>query len=164
MFGIASIQGGQNAMSYRSSMQRCSTRWWAWVLILLGLPLVMLLWWWLRRRAEEEPAAAVRIELKAPSRVAEEPAPAPQPAPPTPDDLKRVEGIGPKISGLLQAAGITTFAQLAATDVGQLKRILKEAGTRANPGTWSEQAGLAAAGDWDALEALQTELKGGRRV
>jgi predicted flap endonuclease-1-like 5' DNA nuclease len=151
-------------MSYRSSMQRCSIRWWAWVLILLGLPLVVLLWWWLRRQAEEEPGPAVRIELKAPSRVAEEPTPVPQPAPPTPDDLKRVEGIGPKISSLLQTVGITTFAQLAATDVSQLKRILREAGTRANPSTWSEQAGLAAAGDWDALEALQAELKGGRRV
>jgi len=145
-------------------VQRCNIHWWTWVLVFLGLPLVVLLWWWLRRQAEGEPTPAVRIELKAPSRVAEEPAPAPQPAPPTPEDLKRVEGIGPKISGLLQAAGITTFAQLAATDIDQLKRILREAGTRANPSTWSEQAGLAAAGDWDALEALQAELKGGRRV
>lgn len=152
-------------MSYKSSMQRCSIRWWAWVLILLGLPLVMLLWWWLRRWAEEEPAVAVRIELKVPSRVAEEPAPVPQPAPPTPDDLKRVEGIGPKISGLLQAASITTFAQLAATDASQLRRILREAGiTIADPTTWPEQAALAASGKWDALAALQAELKGGRRV
>jgi large subunit ribosomal protein L21 len=128
------------------------------------LPLAVLLWWWLRRQAEEEPAPAVRIELKAPSRVVEEPAPIPQPAPPTPDDLRRVEGIGHKISGLLQAAGITTFAQLAATDAGQLRRILREAGIRANPSTWPEQAGLAAADNWDALEALQAELKGGRRV
>ncbi len=151
-------------MSCECSVERCSTRWWVWVLVLLGLPLAVLLWWWLRRRAEEEPASAVRIELKAPSRVAEEPAPVPQPAPPTPDDLRRVEGIGPKISGLLQAAGITTFAQLAATDTSQLRRILREAGIRANPSTWSEQAGLAASGRWDALAALQAELKGGRRV
>jgi predicted flap endonuclease-1-like 5' DNA nuclease len=152
-------------MSCKSSMQRGSIRWWAWVLIFLGLPLVVLLWWWLRRWAEEEPAAAVRIELKAPSRVTEEPAPAPQPAPPTPDDLKRVEGIGPKVSGLLQAASITTFAQLAATDASQLRRILREAGiTIADPTTWPEQAALAASGKWDALAALQAELKGGRRV
>ena len=112
-----------------------------------------------------EPYPAVRIELKGPSRVAEEPAPVPQPAPPTPVDLKRVEGIGPKISGLLQAAGITSFAQLAATDASQLRRILREAGiTIADPTTWPEQAALAASGKWDALAALQAGLKGGRRV
>jgi predicted flap endonuclease-1-like 5' DNA nuclease len=146
-------------------MQRCSIRWRVWILIFLGLPLVVFLWWWLRRQAEEATAPAARIELKAPFYVAEEPEPVPQPVPPTPDDLKRVEGIGPKIAGLLQAAGITTFAQLAATDASQLKRILREASiTIADPTTWPEQAGLAAAGKWDALEALQAELKGGRRV
>jgi predicted flap endonuclease-1-like 5' DNA nuclease len=89
----------------------------------------------------------------------------PEPAPPLPDDLKRIEGIGPKISRLLQATGITTFAQLAATDVNQLRRILRGAGiTIADPGTWPEQASLAAADRWDELEALQDELKGGRRV
>jgi predicted flap endonuclease-1-like 5' DNA nuclease len=82
-----------------------------------------------------------------------------------PDDLKRIEGIGPKISGVLQEAGITTFAQLAGADVGRLRQILREAGVRvANPTTWPEQAGLAAVGQWDGLEALQATLKGGRRV
>jgi predicted flap endonuclease-1-like 5' DNA nuclease len=152
-------------MSCKPSVQRCSIRWWTWALVLLGAPLAVLLWWWLRRQAEEEPAPVVGIELKAPSRVAEEPAPVPQPVPPTPDDLKRVEGIGPKISDLLQAAGITTFAQLAATDASRLRRTLREAGiTIADPTTWPEQAALAASGRWDALEALQAELKGGRRV
>ena len=32
-----------------------------------------------------------------------------------------------------------------------------------DPSTWPEQASLAAAGEWDALQALQDELKGGRR-
>ena len=83
-----------------------------------------------------------------------------------PDNLMRIEGIGPKISSVLQAAGITTFAQLAATDVSRLRQILTEAGLAAlaDPSTWPEQAGLAAAGKWDALEVLQDELKGGRRV
>ena len=146
--------------------KRCGARWWDWVLIIVGLPgLALLLWWWLRRQAEKAATPAARIELKVPFRAAEKSAPVPEPAPPTPDDLKRIEGIGPKISGLLQEAGITTFAQLTATDVSQLKRILSEAGIRiADPGTWSEQAGLAAAGDWDALETLQAELKGGRRL
>jgi predicted flap endonuclease-1-like 5' DNA nuclease len=78
--------------------------------------------------------------------------------------LKRIEGIGPKISSLLQAAGVLTFAQLAETDVGRLKEILDEAGlgALADPTTWPQPAGLAAAGQWDALQALQDELKGGR--
>lgn len=84
------------------------------------------------------------------------------------DNLKRIEGIGPKIASVLQAAGITTFAQLAAAEVSQIEQILEEADPRlrrlADPSTWPEQAQLAASGDWDALAALLNELKGGRRV
>lgn len=83
------------------------------------------------------------------------------------DDLTRIEGIGPKISALLQAAGIRTFAQLAHTDVSRLQEILDAAGPRfrlADPGTWPEQARLAAEGAWEALQALQDQLKGGRTV
>lgn len=90
----------------------------------------------------------------------------PAAAPATPDDLKVIEGIGPKIAALLQSVGITTFAQLAATDVSRLEQILVEANLRrlADPGTWPEQAKLAAAGDWEGLKALTDQLKGGRRV
>jgi predicted flap endonuclease-1-like 5' DNA nuclease len=82
-----------------------------------------------------------------------------------PDNLKRVEGIGPKISQLLQDAGIMTFAQLATTAVSRLQQILADADLTAlaNPTTWPEQAKLAAEGDWEGLAALQDELKGGRR-
>ncbi len=89
-----------------------------------------------------------------------------EPVPSKPDDLKRIEGIGPKIAELLNAAGITTFAQLAQTDVETLRQILVKAGRRfalASPETWPEQAALAAKGDWDALKRLQDSLKGGRR-
>lgn len=87
------------------------------------------------------------------------------PEPVQPDDLKVVEGIGPKIEGILHAAGIKTFAQLAATPVDRLEQIVREdAGIRvAFPDTWPEQAKLAAEGAWEALEKLQDELKGGRR-
>jgi len=59
-----------------------------------------------------------------------------------------------------------TFAHLASTDVRRLKQIIAEAGLTAlaDPTTWPEQATLAATGQWDALETLQHELKGGRRV
>ena len=150
---------------FQAAGQGSGIPWWVWVLVILVL-LALLLWWWLRRRPEEEAVPTAKAEAAAPARVAETPAPVARPAPPTPDDLKRIEGIGPKISSVLQTAGITTFAQLAATDVSRLKQILTEADliALADPPTWPEQASLAAAGEWDALEALQDELKGGRRV
>jgi predicted flap endonuclease-1-like 5' DNA nuclease len=94
---------------------------------------------------------------------------APGPAPgPEPDDLKRIEGIGPRISGVLQAAGIVTYGQLAASDADELTEILREEDPRlarlADPTTWPEQATLAAAGAWEVLEDLQGELTGGRRT
>jgi len=85
-------------------------------------------------------------------------------AAPAPDNLKRIEGIGPKVANLLGEAGILTFKQLAAADLGALQAILDEAGLQfMNPTSWPQQAGLAAKGDWEALEKLQDELKGGRQ-
>ncbi|MCB9445833.1 MAG: hypothetical protein H6669_16525 [Ardenticatenaceae bacterium] len=105
---------------------------------------------------------AVAVSEPAPSAITTVEA---EPAPVKPDDLKIVEGIGPKIEGILHEAGIKTFAQLAAASVSQLEKIVREdAGIRvAFPDTWPEQARLAADGAWDALEKLQDELKGGRR-
>lgn len=82
------------------------------------------------------------------------------------DDLKIVEGIGPKIERILHEAGITTFAQLAEASVSRLDEILREANLRniADPGTWPEQAKLLAAGDMEAFNKLAEELKGGRRM
>ena len=81
------------------------------------------------------------------------------------DDLKAIEGIGPKIEGLLHDAGISTWLALSEASVDRLNSILEAAGKRyqlADPGTWPRQAGMAAAGEWDALDAYQDELKGGR--
>jgi oligopeptide/dipeptide ABC transporter ATP-binding protein len=82
------------------------------------------------------------------------------------DDLEKIEGIGPKVSALLQEAGIATFAQLAKTDAGQLRQILQKAGSRfqmTDPTSWPQQAELAAAGKWTEFETLQSQLSGGRR-
>ena len=82
------------------------------------------------------------------------------------DDLKKIEGIGPKIAGLFADAGITTFEGLATAKKSQLKEILQAAGPRYkmhDPTTWTKQAKLAAAGKWDELDKLQQELKGGKR-
>jgi predicted flap endonuclease-1-like 5' DNA nuclease len=79
------------------------------------------------------------------------------------DNLKRIEGIGPKISQLLYDSGIMSFTQLAATDADDLRKILDKAGLPyTDPSTWPEQAKLAAEGRWKALTTLQKELKGGR--
>ena len=83
------------------------------------------------------------------------------------DDLQKVEGIGPKIAGLLIADGILDLADLAATPVARLEAILTTAGRRyaiADPATWPEQAALGAQGNWDGLQQLQATLKRGRRV
>ncbi|HIO97451.1 MAG TPA: formate dehydrogenase subunit gamma [Leucothrix sp.] len=81
------------------------------------------------------------------------------------DNLKKIEGIGPKIEELLHAGGITTFSQLSQSQFDDLKAILNEAGPRYkmhNPKTWPEQAELADKGAWDELSELQDRLLGGR--
>jgi large subunit ribosomal protein L21 len=83
-----------------------------------------------------------------------------------PDDLVKIEGIGPKINELFIKAGITTFAQLASTPVEKMKEILKSGGNRFashDPSTWAEQAALAAKGDWAAFKTLTDSLDGGVR-
>jgi len=82
------------------------------------------------------------------------------------DDLKKIEGIGPKIAEILVESGIDTFAKLAQADPEQISQLLIEKGGKRyamhNPSTWPKQAQLAAEGKWEELEALQDQLKGGR--
>jgi len=81
------------------------------------------------------------------------------------DDLTMIEGIGPKIGELLAGNGIGSYAELAAASVEKLGEILHEAGSHYashDPGTWPQQAELAAAGKFDELKDLQDKLKGGR--
>lgn len=81
------------------------------------------------------------------------------------DDLTKVEGIGPKINELLQAAGINTFDQLAKVEADKIRDLLSEAGSRFSmhdPSTWAQQAELAAAGNFDELSELQDRLKSGK--
>ncbi len=77
-----------------------------------------------------------------------------------PDDLKKVEGIGPKIEEILNQHGVKTWAQLADTESSQIKAWLDEAGPRFkmhNPGSWPKQARMAAEGRWEALQKWQDE-------
>jgi len=81
------------------------------------------------------------------------------------DDLKKIEGIGPKIAELFNNEGIMTFAQLSETSTEKMQEILTAAGSRYashNPGTWAKQAAMAAAGQWDELKAWQDEMNGGK--
>jgi predicted flap endonuclease-1-like 5' DNA nuclease len=81
-----------------------------------------------------------------------------------PDDLTVIEGIGPVHSEMLHAAGITTFGQLAALSDDEIAAIFTGADQRhhASAGSWARQAKLAAAGDFEALRALQEHLIAGR--
>jgi large subunit ribosomal protein L27 len=101
------------------------------------------------------------VEVAAPIVVAETPVAVPIAG----DNLKIVEGIGPKIEQLLKAAGIRTWAELAHTTPAEIKAILTKAGNQynmSNPGTWPKQADMAAKGQWEALEVWQKELLGGK--
>jgi len=74
--------------------------------------------------AEKKPAPAVKSEGKA-------------------DDLKKLEGVGPKLEEILNAAGIKTYAGLAAISVEKMKEILAGAGSRyasKDPAPWIEKA------------------------
>ncbi len=82
-----------------------------------------------------------------------------------PDDLTKVEGIGPKIQGILYSKGIMTWEKLANTDPAIIKGYMDEAGPRYrmhDPTSWPRQSRLAANGEWAALDKLQDELDGGR--
>jgi predicted flap endonuclease-1-like 5' DNA nuclease len=80
------------------------------------------------------------------------------------DDLPIIEGIGPKISELLKANGVGTFAQLSRMSVPEISAILDKGGSRfklANPGTWAEQAKMCAENRWTDLKKLQDALYAG---
>ena len=86
-------------------------------------------------------------------------------APVEKDDLKRIEGIGPRIEKMLNDDQIFTWAELAAAPKDRLKGLLRRAGDRYrmhDPTSWPDQATLAAEGRWKELEELQDILQGGR--
>ncbi|MDH5413580.1 MAG: 50S ribosomal protein L21, partial [Flavobacteriaceae bacterium] len=78
------------------------------------------------------------------------------------DDLKKIEGIGPKIAETLIAAGIASFADLAKAKPAKISEIIAEVRGNHIPDTWPQQAKLAADGKWDELKELQDKLDGGK--
>ena len=107
----------------------------------------------------EPKAAAPKAEAK---KEAPKAKPAAKKATGKADDLKKIEGIGPKIASTLVEAGIVTFADLAKAKPAAISEII--AGVRGNhvTDTWPKQAKLAAAGKWDELKKWQDELDGGK--
>ncbi len=82
------------------------------------------------------------------------------------DDLKKIEGIGPKIQELLGKAGINTFNDLSREKRDDLKKLLDEGGPQYRvhePESWPLQARLASNGKWEELQKLQNELIGERK-
>ena len=108
-------------------------------------------------KAEPKPKA----EAKPAAKKEEAAKPAAKKATATADDLKKVEGIGPKIAETLNAAGIITFAQLAKTDAAKISEIIADVRGNHVTDTWPAQAKLAAEGKWDELKKWQDELNGG---
>ncbi len=152
---------------------------WLLYLFLAFFFLMVLVGWWVSRRGggQAEVPNETHVHHDAPvisaepaSHVEGAPVELPHEAPvvpelvTTPDDLVRLEGIGPRVARVLSDAGITTFAALASANAADIQKILSAAGLQMmNPEGWIEQAALAANGDWAGLEKLQSELKGGRR-
>ncbi|MCB0466147.1 MAG: 50S ribosomal protein L21, partial [Aequorivita sp.] len=80
------------------------------------------------------------------------------------DDLKKIEGVGPKAAEAMVAAGMDTFAKVAKAKPEAIATILSEASSNLAhlvTDTWPKQAKLAADGKWDELKELQDKLDGG---
>ncbi|MEJ2759519.1 MAG: hypothetical protein P8046_13645 [Anaerolineales bacterium] len=125
-----------------------------WLILIIFLVIVVVVWWALSRQSEGSEADHEEHHEALAAEVAVEP-----------DDLTKIEGIGPKVQGLLNEAGIKTFSQLAAKSAEELDAILDAAGSiykAMDETSWPKQAGLAAEGKWEELEKLQDELVGGR--
>ncbi|MBB6681911.1 50S ribosomal protein L21 [Aequorivita sp. 609] len=109
-------------------------------------------------KKEEAKKAAPKSETKAPAKKA-----APKKAAKA-DDLKKIEGVGPKAAEAMVAAGLDTFAKVAKAKPEAIATILSEASSNLAhlvTDTWPKQAKLAADGKWDELKELQDRLDGG---
>ena len=80
-----------------------------------------------------------------------------------PDDLTRIEGIGPAINRVLGEAGITNYSQLASGEQDNFVGILEAADISftKSVATWAEQAGYLLRGDESGFKAYTDYLDGG---
>ncbi|MER7560451.1 hypothetical protein ABTZ46_26140 [Nocardioides sp. NPDC126508] len=116
---------------------------------------------------EPEPEPATQAETAEAAVVAEAESVAREAAEqeePEPQDLKRIEGIGPKIDAALKAQGYATYAGVAAATEDELRAAIKAEGVRFAPSasSWARQAQFLADGDEDGLKEFQDYLVGGQ--
>ena len=81
------------------------------------------------------------------------------------DDLKVVEGIGPKISGMFIDAGIKTWKALSETSVSDCQKVLDGGGDRYkihDPASWPMQAKMCYENKWKELAKWQDEHDHGK--
>jgi len=81
------------------------------------------------------------------------------------NNLKMVEGIGPKIESLLKMGHINNWEALAEAPLERIEKILEDGGDRfklAIPSSWSIQAQYAINHDWVKLKQYQEELTNGQ--
>ncbi|MEM8929440.1 MAG: hypothetical protein AAGC45_14680 [Bacteroidota bacterium] len=81
------------------------------------------------------------------------------------DDLKIVEGIGPKIEALFHNFDIKSWKALSEATVDQCQEVLNSGGERYrihDPSSWPMQAKMAYEGKWKNLVKWQDEHKAGK--
>ncbi len=81
------------------------------------------------------------------------------------DDLKVVEGIGPKIAGMFNDSGISTWRALSESSVADCQKVLDGGGDRYkihDPASWPMQARMCYEGKWSELAKWQDEHKHGK--
>jgi predicted flap endonuclease-1-like 5' DNA nuclease len=78
------------------------------------------------------------------------------------DNLRAIEGIGPKVELLLKENGIQNWGELAAAPTEYLSDLLTNAGPRyslIDPTTWTHQASLLSEGKFDELQEYVRFMK-----
>lgn len=81
------------------------------------------------------------------------------------DDLKIVEGIGPKIEGMFKEHGIKTWKALSEASVADCQKVLDTGGKRYkihDPASWPMQSKMCYEGKWSELAKWQEEHKHGK--
>jgi predicted flap endonuclease-1-like 5' DNA nuclease len=75
-----------------------------------------------------------------------------------PDDLTQLSGIGPRISTILSAGGVTTYEELEHTDTSELRKIIAAGGALppSQLDSWPTQASYAGRGDWSGLASYNS--------
>lgn len=160
IFSVAAEEGGHEATKALNPFAGGLS---PFTILLIVVLLILIIWFLLRSQTSQVDTSDLEHDDHHAEAHEEEAVVEPEPASTEPDDLRKLEGIGPKVQSVLNEAGIATFAQLADAAVDKLQEVLDAAGYQyMNPGSWPEQAKLAAAGEWEALEKLQDELQGGR--